>query len=155
MAGTGGTAFAPNQDTSRAMIATILWRLEGSPAVDSLMMFGDVPQGQWYSEAVCWAAGEGVAAGYGNGKFGPNDAITREQLCTMLWRYAGRPETEPSLSGYTDADSVSDYARQAVAWAVEQGVVTGATSTTLAPRGMATRAQAAAMLMRFCKAAAR
>lgn len=155
MAGTGGTAFAPNQDTSRAMIATILWRLEGSPAVDSLMMFGDVPQGQWYSEAVCWAAGEGVAAGYGNGKFGPNDAITREQLCTMLWRYAGRPETEPSLSGYTDADSVSDYARQAVAWAVERGVVTGATSTTLAPRGMATRAQAAAMLMRFCKAAAR
>ena len=153
MAGTSGTTFAPDQDASRAMIATILWRLAGSPAVNGPVMYEDVEQGQWYSEAICWAASEGVVVGYGNGEFGPNDAITREQLCTMLWRYAGSPGAETSLSGYTDADSVSNFARQAMAWAVEQRIMTGTTSTTLSPQGMATRAQAAAMLLRFFESA--
>lgn len=154
MVGTGGTTFAPDQNISRAMIATILWRLAGSPVVSGPMTYEDVEQGRWYSEAIRWATGEGVAAGYGNGRFGPDDAITREQLCTMLWRYAGSPGAETSLSGYTDADSVSEYARGAMAWAVEQGIMTGITSTTLSPRGMATRAQAATMLMRLCEGAA-
>ena len=88
MAGTSATTFAPNVTTSRAMIATILWRMAGSPVVNYAMNYTDVTQGQWCSEAIRWATSEGVVTGYGNGLFGTNDPITREQLATMLWRYA-------------------------------------------------------------------
>ena len=86
MAGTSATTFAPEVTTSRAMIATILWRMAGSPVVNYAMNYTDVAQGQWCSEAIRWATSEGVVTGYGNGLFGTNDPITREQLATMLWR---------------------------------------------------------------------
>lgn len=153
MAGTSSTTFSPNTTTTRGMIATILWRLSGSPVVNYLMDFTDVDPAAYYGEAIRWATSMGVVAGYGNGTFGPNDPITREQMAVMLFRYAQVMGYDNSaradLSGYTDAGTVSGYAVDAMAWAVEQGIISGTSTTTLTPKGQATRAQAAAMLMRF------
>ena len=158
MAGTSATTFAPDVTTSRAMIATILWRMAGSPVVDYAMTYTDVAQGQWYSEAVRWATSEGVVTGYGNGLFGTNDPITREQLATMLWRYAQTEDYDVSVGedtnilSYTDAFDVAEYAIPAMQWAVGAGVINGTSDgSTLTPQGQATRAQAAVMLMRFCE----
>ena len=150
MAGTSATAFTPDATTSRSMIATILWRMAGSPVVNYAMDYTDVAQGQWYSEAIRWAASEGIMGGYGNGLFGTNDPITREQFALMLWNYAGKPESNRSLTAYPDWTSTSDWAQQAMAWAVEEGLISNLNGT-LAPQGTATRAQAAVMLMRFCE----
>lgn len=157
MAGTTPTTFAPEVTTSRAMIVTILWRLAGSPVVDYAMDYTDVDPGAWYGEAVRWATSEGVVGGYGGGRFGPNDPITREQFAAMLWRYAGNEGYDVSvgentdLLSYTDAQTVSEYAIPAMQWAVGTGIIGGTTPSTLTPYGGATRAQAAMMLMRFCK----
>ena len=158
MAGTSATTFAPDATTSRAMIATILWRMAGSPVVNYAMDFADVPEGQWYSEAIRWAASEGVVTGYGNGLFGTNDPITREQLATMLWRYAQTEGYDVSIGedtnilSYTDVANLSEYAIPAMQWAVGAGIINGTgNGSTLTPQGQATRAQAAVMLMRFCE----
>ena len=158
MAGTSATTFAPDVTTSRAMIATILWRMAGSPVVNYAMNYTDVAQGQWYSEAVRWATSEGVVTGYGNGLFGTNDPITREQLATMLWRYAQTEDYDVSVGedtnilSYTDAFDVAEYAIPAMQWAVGAGIINGTgDGSTLTPQGQATRAQAAVMLMRFCE----
>lgn len=158
MAGTSATTFAPDVTTSRAMIATILWRMAGSPVVDYAMTYTDVAQGQWYSEAVRWATSEGVVTGYGNGLFGTNDPITREQLATMLWRYAQTEGYDVSIGedtnilSYTDVADLSEYAIPAMQWAVGAGIINGTgDGSTLTPQGQATRAQAAVMLMRFCE----
>lgn len=158
MAGTSATTFAPDVTTSRAMIATILWRMAGSPVVNYAMTYTDVAQGQWYSEAVRWATSEGVVTGYGNGLFGTNDPITREQLATMLWRYAQTEGYDVSVGedtnilSYTDAFDVAEYAISAMQWACGAGVINGTgDGSTLTPQGQATRAQAAVMLMRFCE----
>ena len=157
MNGTGDGTFAPDTTTSRAMIATILWRMAGSPVVNFSLDFSDVSQGQWYTEAVRWAASEGIAGGYGNGLFGTSDPITREQFATMLWRYARTQGCDVSIGedtnilSYTDAAELSEYAVSAMQWAVGAGIVNGTgDGSTLAPQGSATRAQAAVMLMRFC-----
>ena len=152
MVGTSPTTFAPEQVTSRAMVATILWRLAGSPAADGTIHFADVPQDTWYTEAVHWAASAGVVTGYSTEKFGPNDPITREQLAAMLWRYAGEPVSSASLDAYGDAASVSSYAQQSMAWAVENGLIQGITENTLRPRGQTTKAQASTILQRFIEA---
>ena len=158
MAGTSATTFAPDVTTSRAMIATILWRMAGSPVVNYAMNYTDVAQGQWCSEAIRWATSEGVVTGYGNGLFGTNDPITREQLATMLWRYAQTVGYDVSIGentnilSYTDVADLSEYAIPAMQWAVGAGIINGTgDGSTLTPQGQATRAQAAVMLQRFCE----
>ena len=154
MTGTSDTAFSPDLTTSRSMIATILWRMAGSPVVNYAMDFADVPADQWYAEAVRWASSEGVVGGYGNGSFGTGDPIIREQFAVMLYRFAQKQGYDVSVGentnilSYTDVSSVSEYAIPAMQWAVGSGVITGM-GDTLAPQGETTRAQAAMMLMRF------
>ena len=156
MTGTSDTAFSPDLTTSRSMIATILWRMAGSPVVNYAMDFADVPADQWYAEAVRWASSEGIVGGYGNGSFGTGDPITREQFAVMLYRFAQKQGYDVSVGentnilSYTDVSSVSEYAIPAMQWAVGSGVITGM-GDTLAPQGETTRAQAAMMLMRFCE----
>ena len=158
MAGTSATTFAPDVTTSRSMIATILWRMAGSPVVNYAMNFADVPQDQWYSEAIRWAASEGIVGGYGNGLFGTNDPITREQFAVMLYRFAQEQGYDVSIGentnilSYTDVADLSEYAISAMQWAVGAGIINGTgDGSTLTPQGQATRAQAAVMLMRFCE----
>lgn len=157
MNGTSATAFSPDVTTSRAMIATILWRLEGSPAVDYVLTFDDVDADSWYGEAVRWAASQGIVTGYGNGQFGPDDPITREQMATMLHRYAQYRKYDVSVGentnilSYTDFDQLGEWAVPAMQWACGAGIINGTgDGSTLSPQGQATRAQAAVMLMRFC-----
>ena len=155
MSGTGEAMFSPAAATTRGMIVTILYRLEGSPAVSDSPAFNDVPDGQWYSSAVAWAAANDIVGGYGDGLFGPNDTITREQMAAILYRYAqykGYDVTAAAdLSGYSDAGSVSAWAQAAMQWANGAGLITGNSATTLNPLGSATRAEVAAILMRFCE----
>ena len=152
MDGTGANTFSPEGTTSRAMIATILWRLSGNPAAGGTPSFADVSAGSWYAQAVAWAAGAGIVTGYGDGTFAPDRAITREELAVMLYRFAqsrGMVMTAPErLSGYPDSDSVSAYAADAMNWAVYWGIIDGKDGA-LAPGAGATRAEAATMLMRF------
>ena len=155
MNGTASDTFAPNATLTRGMLATVLWRMEGSPVVNYALPFEDVSGGQWYTEAIRWAASVGVVNGTSATTYAPNANITREQLATMLYRYAayksGSVSTSASLSGFTDAGSVSDYAADAMEWAVAEEIIGGMTSTTLVPQGSATRAQTATMLMRYCE----
>ena len=158
MAGTSATTFAPDATTSRSMIATILWRMAGSPVVNYAMNYTDVTQGQWYSEAIRWTASEGIVGGYGNGLFGTNDPITREQFAAMLYRFAQEQGYDVSIGentnilSYTDVADLSEYAISAMQWAVGAGIINGTgDGSTLSPHGQATRAQAAVMLMRFCE----
>lgn len=154
MAGTAADVFAPNATTTRAMIVTILYRLEGSPAVTGTSAFVDVPAGQWYSDAVNWAAANQIVKGTSATTFAPNDSITREQMAAILYRYAqykGYDVTKKAdLSGYSDNSQVSAYAKDALAWANAAKLINGVTNTTLAPQGNATRAQVSAILHRFC-----
>lgn len=154
MAGTAADVFAPNATTTRAMIVTILYRLEGSPAVTGTSAFVDVPAGQWYTDAVNWAAANQIVKGTSATTFAPNDSITREQMAAILYRYAqykGYDVTKQAdLSGYSDNGQVSAYAKDALAWANAAKLINGVTNTTLAPQGNATRAQVSAILHRFC-----
>lgn len=154
MAGTAADVFAPNTTTTRAMIVTILYRLEGSPAVTGTSAFVDVPAGQWYTDAVNWAAANQIVKGTSATTFAPNDSITREQMAAILYRYAqykGYDVTKKAdLSGYSDNSQVSAYAKDALAWANAAKLINGVTNTTLAPQGNATRAQVSAILHRFC-----
>lgn len=154
MAGTAADVFAPNATTTRAMIVTILYRLEGSPAVTGTSAFVDVPAGQWYTDAVNWAAANQIVKGTSATTFAPNDSITREQMAAILYRYAqykGYDVTKKAdLFGYSDNGQVSAYAKDALAWANAAKLINGVTNTTLAPQGNATRAQVSAILHRFC-----
>ena len=152
MTGTSATTFEPNTTTTCGMIVSMLHRLEGSPAVGSAE-FSDVAGGDWYADPVAWAASEGIVGGYGDGTFGPNDPITREQMASILYRYADYKgldvSARASLDAYSDADSVSPWASDVMSWAVSEGIISGMTEDTLAPQGTATRAQVAAMFQRF------
>ena len=156
MTGTSSNTFSPEATTSRAMLAAILWRAAGSPVVDYAMDFADVEQGQWYTEAIRWAASEGIVGGYGEGTFGTNDPITREQLAVMLWRYAQAQGYDVSVGentnilSYADVGALSEWAVPAMQWACGAGLITGTgDGSTLTPQGQATRAQAAALFLRF------
>lgn len=159
MAGTAADVFAPNATTTRAMIVTILYRLEGSPAVTGTSAFVDVPAGQWYTDAVNWAAANQIVKGTSATTFAPNASITREQMAAILYRYAqykGYDVTKKAdLSGYSDNGQVSAYAKDALAWANAAKLINGVTNTTLAPQGNATRAQVSAILHRFCDGVAK
>ena len=149
MDGTGETTFAPNAQTNRAMLVTILYRLDGEPAVTKNIPFSDVAAGEWYSDAINWAAANGIVGGYGDGTFRPDRDLTREEAATILYRYD--VTTTSSLTGYTDAASVQSYAAAPMSWAVGTELINGTTATTLAPNGGAIRAQIATILMRFCE----
>ena len=136
MDGVSGTTFEPNANMTRAMVWAILARIDGETVTGAA----------WADTARAWAMAEGVSDGTD-----PNGLVTREQLATMLWRYAGEPASNYSFGAYTDADSVSSWAEPAMRWAVENGIITGVTESTLVPQGTATRAQCAAMLMRFAE----
>lgn len=155
MSGTPGGAFSPDVTMTRGMIAAILYRLAREPAVTGGASFQDVDVGRYYTQAVAWASANGIAGGYGNGNFGPDDAITREQLAAVLCRYAryiGRDVSgQGELSGFKDADQVSAYARDALGWACAQGLITGDDNGWLLPQSGASRAQAAVILTRFCQ----
>lgn len=154
MSGTGAATFGPDLATNRGMIVTILYRLAGSPAAGG-SVFTDVAGGQYYAKAVTWAAANGVVSGYGDGRFGPNDPITREQMAVILQGYARLSGIDVSaradLSGYADAGKISPYAREAMGWASASGLISGTSATTLTPAGTATRAQAAVILRSFCE----
>ena len=155
MAGTSDTTFSPNATTTRAMIVTILYRLEGTPAVTGTTAFTDVAAGQYYADAVAWAAQNGIVSGTSATTFSPDGVITREQMAAILYRYAqykGYDVTaKADLSMFTDAAQVSTYATDAMAWANASGLISGTSATTLSPAGSATRAQVATILMRFCE----
>ena len=156
MAGTSADAFSPDATTTRGQIVTILWRLSGSPVVNYLMDYSDVSLDSYYAEAVRWATSEGIVGGYGGGLFGPDDAITREQLAAILYRYAQYEGYDTTQGGmaireYADYEQISDFALEALDWAVSAGIISGTSATTLSPSGSATRAQVAVILMRFCQ----
>ena len=150
MNGVGEKAFAPNETTTRAMIVTMLWRMEKEPSA-AASGFTDVEAGSWYEAAVNWAAEKKIVTGYDEKTFGPNDTITREQLAAILFRYSGQePAGEAmGLAGYDDAGQVSEWAKESLVWAISKGIINGTTATTLDPQGGATRAQVATMLMRY------
>ncbi len=151
MNGVTASSFNPDGTITRGMIVTMLWRMAGEPSAVSAG-FADVAADSYYAKAIAWAAKNGIIEGYSASSFGPNDAITREQLATVLYRYAkylGYTTTGSSLSGYYDASRVSSWAKDAMGWAVKNGVVTGLSSTWLNPNGTASRAEAAQMFMNF------
>jgi hypothetical protein len=158
MVGTGDTAFSPQVNTTRGMIVTILYRLEGLPKTSAANPFDDVAADKWYTDAVVWAAEQGIVNGYGNGKFGPEDAITREQMAVILMNYAKVKGYDVSMSAklskYTDAGSISSWAKDAMSWASAIGLIQG-DGVKLMPSGNAIRCQAAAILQRFIENVAR
>ena len=164
MRGVSGGKFLPDGSTTRAQLVTILWRLEGSPKTTGAVRFGDTAGGAWYTEAVRWAAGCGVVKGYDNGCFGPNDAVTREQMAAILYRYAQHKGYDVSagedtnILSFDDALTVSEYAIPAMQWACGSGMVNGIAQKggmLLAPRDTTTRAQTATLLTRFQSAFAK
>ena len=147
MNGIGGGRFAPDEAVTRAMFATILYRLSGTPAVTGQLGFHDVDAGAYYADAVVWASEMQIMEGYGNGLFGPDDPVTREQVVALFWRYNGRPITESTvLADFADTEEISPWATDAFSWAVSLGIVNGPGDGTLAPGGTATRAEIAQLV---------
>ena len=158
MTGVGNGAFGPNKATSRAMLATILYRMDGEKKVDEKAAFSDVSSSQYYADAVAWAVKNGIMTGRNNEKFAPNDKATRQELTSAMYQYAkylGKDVSKQAeLSKYKDASMLSSYgedAREAFAWAVENGIVSGTSDTQLSPNGNASRAQFAVILKRFAE----
>ena len=154
--GTSPTTFEPDGDMTRAMLVTVLWRLDGKPAPKSTNSFKDVPGGQWYTEAVAWASENGVVDGVGNNLFEPDGNVTREQIAAIMYRYAGKKGYDTTkradLSKYPDEGQVSSYAKEALSWANAEGLINGTNNgkgDVLDPKGSATRAQVSTILMRY------
>ena len=153
MVGVTENSFAPNSSLTRAMIVQMLYSLEGSPEVTGTAPFTDVAIGQWYTNAITWAASNNIVSGMGDGTFAPNNNITREQLAMILYNYAqlkGNAVTASgNLAAFTDGNEVSDWAETAVRWAVGEGLMSGRGNGVLDPTETTTRAEAASMFMRF------
>ena len=153
--GTSATTFEPNSDMTRAMLVTVLWRLDGEPAPAAENHFTDVAADTYYTDAVAWAAENEIVTGYSDTTFLPARNISREELAVILYRYArykdADTEAAADLSAYTDADRVSAYAADAMGWAAETGIINGRTETTLVPQGESTRAEVATMMQRFAE----
>lgn len=148
MSGTSGTTFSPNENTSRAMAVTILYRLAGQPEVTNGADFSDVSEDAYYAQAVSWAANNNVMSGYPDGRFGVDDPITRQQLAAVLWRYAGSPTADRGTD-FADESSIASYASAAVDWARANGIVNGKEGNRFDPNGNATRAEMAVILRNF------
>ena len=153
MLGTSKTLFSPHGTVTRGMMATILWRMEGSLAPKGENSFTDVEAGRWYADAITWTTENGIFAGYSKDKFGPDDPITREQLTAIFYRYADykgyKLTVTENLDKFEDADKITDYAKMVMQWAVGNGLIKGKSENLLDPQGTATRAEIAAMLHRF------
>lgn len=153
MTGVGEKTFDPDGTVTRGMLVTILYRMEGSPATDATLPFQDVASGSYYEKAVIWAANAGIVSGYSESVFGPDDPVTREQTSTILCRYTNAKgydvSAKASLSDYEDEGTISAYAKDAMAWAVQASLIQGMGEKTLAPRGQTTRAQMAAIITRY------
>lgn len=153
MSGTGEKTFEPNTTTNRAMFVAVAWRLENMPVPENEASFTDVEKGTWYTDAVAWAYENGIASGFGDGTFGPNESITREQLAVFLYKYAQYKGYDLTITGnidsFIDKDSVSPWAKDAVLWAVQNGFIAGKDGNKLDPKGFATRAEFAAIIHRF------
>lgn len=152
--GTSPTTMEPNATLIRAQLAQILYNIEDKPAVTGEMVFEDVPASEWFYSPILWANQNEIINGTSPTTFEPLEDISRQDLALMLYRYAGKPAVTGDLDGFTDGDQVGDWAEEAMAWAVAEGIVQGDTPTTLNPTGTATRAEAAAMLQRFLENAA-
>ena len=157
MLGTSKTLFSPHGTVTRGMMATILWRMEGSLAPKDENSFTDVEAGMWYADAITWTTENGIFAGYSKDKFGPDDPITREQLTAILYRYADYKGYKLTITGnldkFEDADKITDYAKMVMRWAVGNGLIKGKSENLLDPQGTATRAEISAMLHRFIEKA--
>lgn len=148
MGGTSATTFSPNATMTRAMLAVVLYRLAGSPAVSGSSPFQDVTNNSWCADAVIWASQNGIIGGYGNGLFGANDPVSREQIAAILWRYDGRPSA-PRGNDFADESSIASYAMDAVDWARANGIMNGMAGNRFSPKTSATRAQVATVLMNY------
>lgn len=154
LVGVADDQFGPEQNVTRGMVVTVMWRQSGAPQNDGQSDFTDVTVDQWYAQAVAWGAANGMVAGLDATTFAPNDPVTREQLVAFMQRFAEKNGEDTAigdgsiLDAYTDADSISDWAENAIIWGLENGVISGMTDTTLVPQGNATRAQYAAILQR-------
>ena len=157
MLGTSKTLFSPHGTVTRGMMATILWRMEGSLAPKGENSFTDVEAGRWYADAITWTTENGIFAGYSKDKFGPDDPITREQLTAIFYRYADykgyKLTVTENLDKFEDADKITDYAKMVMQWAVGNGLIKGKSENLLDPQGTATRAEISAMLHRFIEKA--
>lgn len=153
MKGMSDTAFQPQAKMSRAMLVTVLHRIAGTPETDFKPPFTDVVEGKWFTTPIAWAYSAGVVKGVTDTTFCPNKNVSREQMVTIIYRYAGASGLDVSgtadMSKYSDAGSISKYATDAFAWAISAGIITGTSKTELSPKGDATRAQCAAILQRF------
>ena len=155
MEGTGGKYFRPDDAVTRAQLVTILYRAAGSPTVKFKGTFKDVSSGAWYANAVEWAASKGIVNGIGDGRFAPDQRITREQIAVILYRYEEQPKVSGNLNAFADKGKVSGFAENAMIWATKNGFITGISSsgsTNLAPQTSATRAQLASVIARFMQA---
>lgn len=151
MNGTTATTFSPNATMTRAQLCAVLYRMAGSPEMTGRDAFTDTPDGAWYEDAVLWAVRNRIMSGYTASTFGPHDPITREQLAAILWRYAGSPAAEAG-EAYADEASIASWAVTAVDWARTCGFINGMSDGSFQPDGRATRAQVAAILMRYDQA---
>jgi hypothetical protein len=151
--GVSETRFDANGTLSRAMLVTVLWRSEGQPVPKGGSSFSDLDTGKWFSDAVAWAAENGIVQGYADGRFGTDDAVTREQIVTILFRYAAYKGMDVSgradISTFSDAASVPSWAAEAMSWAVSAGLIRGRDDNTISPTDSATRAEFATIIMRF------
>lgn len=148
MGGTSSTAFSPEDAMTRAMLATVLYRAADTPAVTGTDDFTDTADGTWYADAVLWASRQGLVTGYGDGTFGTDDPVSREQIAAILWRYAGSPQAQDA-QGFSDESAISAYAADAVDWARANGIVNGKENNTFDPQGNATRAEVATILRNY------
>ena len=151
MSGTSETAFEPDGTMTRGMLVTTLYRLAGSPSLENEDLgypFADVPGDAWYADGVYWARLNGVAGGYSDEQFGPDDPVTREQIAAIFWRYEGSPDSETG-AGFADEEDISDYAAEAVDWARANGIVNGVEGNYFLPQDSATRAQVATLLQNY------
>ena len=150
MSGTAADTFSPDVPMSRAMLATVLYRVAGNPDVTGLANFSDVAPDTWYTDAIIWSAQNGIMAGYGSGLFGTNDPVTREQIATTLWRYSGSDiSVENRAGGFADTAEISAFAVEAVQWAKNLGIVNGKTGNLFDPKSNATRAEVATILHNY------
>ncbi len=147
LTGYGSGTFKPDDNLSRAQLAQILYNMAGRPVVKAGSRFADVAADSWCADAVAWAAAQGIIDGYGEGRFGPDDSITREQMAAMLWRYAGSPAATDKELHFSDAAQAGGWSLDALRWAVENGILHGNGDGTLAPKGLTSRAEAAQMLL--------
>nr|WP_295948752.1 flavodoxin [uncultured Agathobaculum sp.] len=148
MGGTSSTAFSPEDAMTRAMLATVLYRAADTPAVTGTDDFTDTADGTWYADAVLWASQQGLVTGYGDGTFGTDDPVSREQIAAILWRYAGSPQAQDAQA-FSDESTISAYAADAVDWARANGIVNGKENNTFDPQGNATRAEVATILRNY------